>query len=111
RRSREQHRLAVLPRYFDIGGAKAAQTVLALPAIERADDKLLPVLQHEGFTGPFAGRVAQMTEEVDRMTRGLTIPDQPAFGTGFQVRQMPFAGQFHQVTGNDLAADHRTSIG
>src|SRR5690606_3648395 len=110
RRSRKQDRLAVLPCHLDIGGAKPAQTVLALPAIERADNELLPVLQHEGFTGPFAGRVAQMAEEVDRMPSRVSIPDKTTLPAVLEVRQVPFAGKPHQPAGDNPATDHRAGI-
>src|SRR5690606_27055475 len=96
RRSRKQDRLAVLARHLDIGRAEAAQSILALPAIERADDELLPALKHEGLARPFAGRVAQMAEEVDRMTSRASIPDKATLLAVLEVRQMPFAGKAHQ---------------
>src|SRR5690606_12110977 len=107
RRAGQKHRLAVLPCYFDIGGAKPAQTVLALPAIKRADDELLPGLQHEGFARPFAGRMAQMAEEVDRMTSRASIPDKATLLAVLEVRQMPFAGKAHQPASDNPATDHR----
>src|SRR5690606_32582247 len=98
-------------RHLGIGRAEAAQSILALPAIERADDELLPALKHEGLARPFAGRMAQMAEEVDRMTCRSTIPDQAAFCPHLQVREVALAGQTHEPAGDDLPADNCARVG
>src|SRR5690606_17391712 len=115
RRSRKQDRLAVLPCDLDIGGAKPPQVLFTragfpLPAIKRADNELLPGLQHEGFARPFAGRMAQMAEEVDRMTSRASIPDKATLLAVLEVRQMPFAGKAHQPASDNPATDHRAGI-
>src|SRR5690554_4232937 len=88
-----------------------ARTGLALPAIERANDKLLPRLQHQRLTGPFAGRMAQMAKEVDRMPCGVTVPDEAPLAAFLQIGQMALAGKLHQTAGNDLVADDTARVG
>ena len=68
--------ICILAGDFDIGGAEAAQTIGAFPAEQRADDKILPGLQDERSMRPFAGRMAQMAEEIDGMEGGRAVPDQ-----------------------------------
>src|SRR5690606_41987961 len=54
--------------------------------------------------------MAQMAEEIDRMARRITIPDQSAFAAELAIRKVPLACQTHQPTGNDLAAGHSVSV-
>src|SRR5690606_21227678 len=59
---------------------------------------------------PFAGRMAQMAEEVDRMTSRASIPDKATLLAVLEVRQMPFAGKAHQPASDNPATDHRAGI-
>lgn len=94
----QHRRFAILAGDFDISGTEAAQTIGALPAEQLADDKTLPGLQDERLICPFAGRMAQMAEEIDGVVGGDAIPDQ---SLGNDVRQVRFAIE------SDLPADCR----
>ena len=107
----QQGRLAVLAGDLDIGRAEPPQPVGPFPAEDGAHHELLPRLQIEGLARPFARRVPQMAEELDRMQRSRAVPDKTARLVGLQIVQMALAGQPGEMSGHDLPGNHLAGPG
>src|SRR5438105_370857 len=93
---------AVTLANLDVGGAEPAQLVrLGLPAKQRANDELLPRLQHKRQAGELAlGQPQRSREEPQRLLGCWPVPKKPALFLLFQVLPM-LARSPHQRAGQN----------
>ena len=103
--------LAVLPWHGAVGGAKASETVRALPAEQAADHEGLPEREVEGLAGPLPLAVAQEAKELDRVAPlGHVEPEPSSRGRG-QILEMTLAGQTHEAVRENVSLGHGVRIG